>query len=60
MLRRPVGAENAHVSTPLCTQPLGKYSKIHRVAAGIHEMQVVVKIHHVIAETQHFYRIIHQ
>ena len=60
MFRRPVGAEDAHVGTSFHPQPLGKYGEIHRVAAGIHEMQVVIEIHHIITEAQHFYRITHQ
>ena len=60
MLRRPVGTEDAHVGTSFHTQPLGKYGEIHRIAAGIHQMQVVVQIHHIITEAKHFYRIIHQ
>jgi hypothetical protein len=52
MLGLLVGAEDAHIGAALGAQLFGKHREIHRVATGIHGLDVLIFIDYVVAKTQ--------
>ena len=53
MLRFDIGTKDAHVGTAFDAQLLGEDSEVHRVAAGIHGLDVLVFINNVVSKSKH-------
>ena len=52
-----IGSEDSHVSAAVDAELLGEDGEVHRIAAGVHGLDVLVLIDDIVSKAEHAYRI---